>query len=244
MNHIFISYSHGDSALVDLLEKGLRRSGYDVWRDKERIRAGQALSREVGIAIDDSVAFISLITPHYSSSKWLDNELTRAINREILVVPVVFNGAKPPVLVEGLLQIRIDPLDGDALACEIFSLLDRINHSIGDAITDDESSCDSSSGEDDLTENDQLTDALTDTRWTWCQNGDYISDDKWIEFLPNGILRRSWRQKPTRWSISPNGFVLYAPHVLQFDIEDESFHGAVANPEDLNPTRSGRRLRN
>jgi len=161
VNHIFISYSHGDSGLVDLLETGLRRTGYGVWRDVNDIRAGQTLSREVAIAIDDSVAFISLITPRYATSTWLDNELSRAINRGIPVVPIIFNGTEPPILVEGLSQIRIDPLDGGALGSEIFSLLDRIDHSIGDATLDDESSCDSSSGENDWTENDQLADALT-----------------------------------------------------------------------------------
>ena len=243
MNHIFISYSHGDSGIAGLLEDILSIGGYKVWRDVNKIRVGSTLSKEVARAIDDSSVFISLMTPRFADSTWLDNELTRAINQKIPVIPLVFDGTNPPIQVDGALQFRIAPLDQDAKASEMFSLLQRIKPVLDEALAEEEENCDSSDGEDDWGDNDDLIEALVGTRWSWCENANFEPEEKWIEFQANGRLKRSWQTNTTRWAVSPNGFVLYTPHVLCFDIRNGTFQGATSNPEQQNPERSGRRLK-
>ena len=241
MNHVFISYSHDDSGFVRLLEFGLNLCGYKLWRDIGKIRSGSTLSKEVAHAIDDSSVFISCITPNYEKSTWLDNELTRAINKKIPLVPLVFHGTEPPIQVEGLAQTRIPPMDENALATDVLAMLDKIRPAIAAAIEKEDENCESSD-EEDWTVSDNLTQSLIGTRWSWCENDEYEADDKWIKFLSGGRLERSWRPKLTRWSVSANGYILYTPHVLSFDIERGIFQGAVSNPNRDNPQRSGRRL--
>lgn len=241
MNHVFISYSHADADFVHLLEEGLRLCGYKVWRDIRNIRAGSTLSKEVAPAIDDSAVFISCITPNYEKSTWLDNELSRAISKGIPVVPLVFNGTEAPIQVEGLVQVRVDPMDGGASALEIFGMLDKIRPAITAATEEEEENCDSS-GEEDWSDSDELEELLIGTRWSWCENSEYQAGDKWIKFLAGGKLQRSWRPNKTRWSVSANGYVLYTPHVLSFNLEEGSFQGAISDPSRENPQRSGKKL--
>lgn len=243
MNEIFISYSHKDTPFVDLLQNGLKLAGRDVWRDIDEMRGGQVLDREVGIAIDHAGLFVPVISRHFDQSSWLHHELARAIDSKIQVVPVVVEGVKPPVTVSASKQLRVSVADASIPASELLRVLGEIDKAAGYPKPSDydDDGMDSSDGV--WTGTDDLEEELIGSRWTWCENGDYLDSGMWIEFEANGRLRRSWRSEVGLWKITNNGFVVYKPHVLKFDHQCETFQGAAADPTQSIPDRSGQRLR-
>lgn len=243
MNEIFISYSHKDTAFVNLLQNGLKLSDRKVWRDVDNIRGGQVLDREVGVAIDHAGLFVPVISEHFDQSSWLHHELARAIDARIHVVPVVVNGVKSPLTVSGCKQLRVSVSDDTIPATELIDVIASILLVAGCPSPSDYDydSMDSSDAEwnglDDLEAN------LVGSRWTWCENDHFSDTGMWIEFEADGRLRRSWRAEPGRWKATKNGFVVYKPHVLMFDQNLERFQGATADPTQLIAERSGVRLK-
>ena len=175
----------------------------------------------------------------------MKNELARAEQSEITIVPLIFKGANLPIQVSSLCRVEIEPLDDSASAADMLNVVEMIRPSIDRAMEREMKNCDSSDGTNDFDSADELVDELTGTRWSWCENDNFTPDEegKWIEFQANGKLYRSWQPKPTRWKVSTNGFVLYTPHVLSFDMAAGRFQGAVSDPGNAKAERSGRRLK-
>lgn len=249
MSHLFLSYSHKDKDFVKLLKHGLKIVGYRPWRDEDDTCAGQTISKEVEFAIDNAAVFIPVVSEHFEASEWMANELARARDSNVPVVPILFNGAKIPIQLQSKIRIRVDPADGNVSAAVMFDLLSRLEKSLGTALAHPAECDDSGWGGDSSCADDfadptvELREALSGTRWTWCENAECMGNERWIEFHPDGTLTRSWRADLTRWAVTPNGFVSYKPHLLLFDLNAGTFQGAVADATDHAPERSGRRLK-
>jgi hypothetical protein len=109
MAQIFLSYGHRDTKLLaERLCLELRESGYDVWQDAERIRAGWVWTEEIRQGLRSSQVLISLLSPHAvrrtgmagnpdnKDSVCLD-EIAYAVDAlNIPVVPVMAITCEPP----------------------------------------------------------------------------------------------------------------------------------------------------
>lgn len=70
---IFVSYSHADADLVRPMCEALKTRGYALWLDQDRLVLGDRLAEEIDRALEDSIAFIAFVGPHY----FLDGKFTR-----------------------------------------------------------------------------------------------------------------------------------------------------------------------
>ena len=240
MDPIFLSYTHRDSAIADPIEWALERSYYSVWRDVNETRAGNVLSREVTAAIADCSFFLSLITPNFEISGWMENELTKAQEYRKPVVAIICGDREVPIQVGSLTRIHVPLKHGILSANEFTRLVNELENSFGDP---SDSSC-AEEEYDEFTQASQgdLLSELPGTRWSWCENGDTEHTGKTITFHPNGELIRSWRANPTRWEVTSNGFVRVTAHVLKFDLDAGVFQGCSARDQDAPVERSGTRL--
>ena len=91
MGHIFISYSHKDKEYVEKLEKKLIDEGFDVWID-HRIDYGDDWLRVIEKNLDESDAFIIVMSKNSHASDMVRNEITRARDNRKPIFPVLLNG--------------------------------------------------------------------------------------------------------------------------------------------------------
>jgi TIR domain len=87
---LFLSYAHTDDpswvkAFETTLRVGLRdRLGHDVsiWQDTHELRLGQNWQAEIEAAIDQTAAFVALVSPGYMSSTWCMRERRHFLEAE------------------------------------------------------------------------------------------------------------------------------------------------------------------
>jgi hypothetical protein len=93
----FISYSHNDIQLLDILHKHLtqlQREGLiQTWEDR-KIQAGDVLEKQIFHALEASQLFLALLSPDYIASTYCyEKEFQRAIQRqqagELMIVPII-----------------------------------------------------------------------------------------------------------------------------------------------------------
>ncbi len=93
----FISYSHQDAPMLDLLHKHLAQLERDgiitTWTDQE-VLAGGVLDAEISSALVNSKVFIALLSPDYINSKYCyEREFEKAMEMQeqgkIIIVPVI-----------------------------------------------------------------------------------------------------------------------------------------------------------
>src|ERR1700709_279779 len=61
----FLSYAREDSAFAVALSGLLRRGGFDIWVDRERIAGGKPVDAEIVGALRDSAALLCLVSPSW-----------------------------------------------------------------------------------------------------------------------------------------------------------------------------------
>ena len=62
---LFLSYGRGDAAeLADRLEQDLSLFGYEVWRDRRKIRSGKAWEEEIVDGLRTTQLVVALLSPH------------------------------------------------------------------------------------------------------------------------------------------------------------------------------------
>jgi len=95
----FISYSHADTAMLDVFHKHLaqmKRDGLIAdWTDRE-INAGARFEQKIQQALMNMQIFIALLSPDYIASKYCyEKELTKALEWEaqgrITIIPVILH---------------------------------------------------------------------------------------------------------------------------------------------------------
>lgn len=102
---IFLSYGHDEFAdIARRLKKDIESRGHKVWFDEEKLKAGKLWEDYIqdGIeevaASNDSGRVVLLMTPHSvrRPDGFCLNELARAIDREITIIPVMLVQVEPP----------------------------------------------------------------------------------------------------------------------------------------------------
>lgn len=78
---LFISYSHGDSAFVDNLEKELNKKGIRFWRDIHDMMAGK-IETQIDRAIRQNPTILLILSKNSMSSDWVQHEVRKARDLE------------------------------------------------------------------------------------------------------------------------------------------------------------------
>lgn len=86
---VFISYSRKDGAFVSRLHRALTDRDRDVWVDWEDIPEGQRWRDELAAGLEQSRAFVFVVTPSSLASEECGIELARAVESGKRIVPVV-----------------------------------------------------------------------------------------------------------------------------------------------------------
>lgn len=93
----FISYSHQDTAMLELLHKHLTQLQRDhlirTWEDRE-IPAGGKLDTTISTALEESQLFLALLSPDYIASNYCyEREFQKALQMQeegrLIIVPVI-----------------------------------------------------------------------------------------------------------------------------------------------------------
>jgi hypothetical protein len=99
MGYLYISYSHKDRDYVQKLSEKLEQEGFEVWID-ERLDYGSEWPIEIQNRLDACDALILVMTPRSHVSKWVQNELNRALRKEKPIFPLLLEGREPWLAVE------------------------------------------------------------------------------------------------------------------------------------------------
>lgn len=106
MGYIYISYSHKDGDFVQKLAGTLEQEGFDVWVD-ERLDYGSDWPMEIQKQLDYCDALILVMSPRSQASKWVQNELNRALRKEKPIFPLLLEGREPWLSVESIQIIDV-----------------------------------------------------------------------------------------------------------------------------------------
>ena len=74
---LFISYSHGDSKFVDLIDKHLTELGIRFWRDIHDLKAGK-IEKQIDQAISPDRTVLLVLSEHSLKSDWVEHEVRTA----------------------------------------------------------------------------------------------------------------------------------------------------------------------
>lgn len=101
MASVFLSYARADSAKAKRLAEALRRSGHDVWWDRQ-IQGGARYSQEIKSALERAHVVLVLWSERSVESDWVQDEA--AVGRDSgRLVPVAIEPVEPPL---GFRQIQ------------------------------------------------------------------------------------------------------------------------------------------
>lgn len=88
MSQVFISYAREDKEFVDRLVRDLEAEKFDVWIDRDDIRAGEGWVGAISKAIGDCAAFIIVMSSYSVNSKTVERELFLADQYDKHILPL------------------------------------------------------------------------------------------------------------------------------------------------------------
>lgn len=103
---IFLSYGHDEyTAIANRMKNDLECRGHEVWFDADKLKAGKVWEEYIEQGIDwvseqpDKGRIVLLMTPHSvrRPNGFCLNELARALDRQLRVVPVMVVEVEPPL---------------------------------------------------------------------------------------------------------------------------------------------------
>jgi len=86
---VFVSYSRRDGAFVQRLSAAIRAAGKQVWLDTEGIADGEVFPEAIKRAIEQSDAFLFVITPSSVESRYCEQEVEYARDLQKRIVPLL-----------------------------------------------------------------------------------------------------------------------------------------------------------
>lgn len=90
---VFISYSRRDGDVTQRIVALLRKQGFDVWLDNEKLIPGTPIwETEIERAIKSAAAIIVVLSPDSKNSEWVRREISLADQYQKRVFPVLVRG--------------------------------------------------------------------------------------------------------------------------------------------------------
>jgi hypothetical protein len=127
MKHIFISYSHADSAMMKRLRADLLRAKLDVWTD-EGLEPGLPSWRDsIEKAIKEASCVIVLLSPDAKLSEWVNREIDYAQAHKIRIFPAWVTGDETDAIPFALISSqRADLRSNKTYAAEVDKLITSV----------------------------------------------------------------------------------------------------------------------
>jgi alpha-glucoside transport system substrate-binding protein len=119
--HVFISYSHEDQSYARKLANDLHKRGFETWMDK-RIESGDRWWATIDQAIQDSAAFVVVMTPESEATEWVEREILLAQREEKPIFPLLLRGGGFSLLVTTQYE---DVTDGRMPPDDFYERLER-----------------------------------------------------------------------------------------------------------------------
>ena len=92
MSHVFISYSHKDTKMMQTIKQRLEDDGLIVWTDENLDWGTPSWVKAVEGAIRNASAMVVLLSPDSNASTWVDREISMAELLKIPIFPILIRG--------------------------------------------------------------------------------------------------------------------------------------------------------
>lgn len=89
MRQVFISYSSKEANQANEIVATLEKQGIKCWIAPRDIRVGSNYTKDIPRAIDECPCFLLVLSRESQKSKWVNKELTRAINQDKRIMPLM-----------------------------------------------------------------------------------------------------------------------------------------------------------
>lgn len=99
---VFISYSHEDRIIAEMLAQRVHSIGFTPWIDFAGIKGGEEWRQSIDDALERSSAFLILLTPESNASRWVKYELRQALERKLRIIPLMIRTCPLPDEIEHL----------------------------------------------------------------------------------------------------------------------------------------------
>ena len=131
---IFLSYrKKSDSCrrFVEAIAHRLGKEGFLPWFDGWEIMAGDSLAREMADGLQNAYAIITILTADYPGSRWareeLENAITQRVERNIKIIPVLFEPCERPALLQTLAYVDCTAHDPNQFENQFLRIIDALN---------------------------------------------------------------------------------------------------------------------
>src|SRR5215213_620710 len=106
MAKLFVSYSRRDSVAAQRLIEAFRAIDQDVWVDWESIPPAVDWLEQIFRGIEESDAFIFLVSPDSVASDVCNVEITRAAQNNKRIIPIVLRDVDPKLTHENIRKLN------------------------------------------------------------------------------------------------------------------------------------------
>lgn len=127
---VFISYRKLHELFAESLARRLGDEGIVTWFDKWDILAGDSVPGEIEKGLQESIAFIPILTADYQQGTWATEELQSAIAKrtetDFNIIPVLLENCERPELVRHLRYVDFTAQDPETFESKVGELIDSI----------------------------------------------------------------------------------------------------------------------
>ena len=106
---IFISYSHADLAQAKSIEAKLRAGNVNVWRDQDKLQAGELWPKVLGETISRYDAILLIWSKHASESHFVELEWCTGIALKTTILPYCLDNTPLPAALSAVHAIKAGP---------------------------------------------------------------------------------------------------------------------------------------
>jgi formylglycine-generating enzyme required for sulfatase activity len=94
---VFISYSHKDDSFAHRLIAALQAAGHACWIDSVKIKGGDEWIKSITDGINNSYAFVTIVSDSANASTWVKREFLWAERRRKAIFPVFASACELPI---------------------------------------------------------------------------------------------------------------------------------------------------
>ncbi len=130
---IFISYSHKNKKFAKKVAQDLEKTGHDVWWDITDIEGGDRWAKEIQEGITRSEVFLIIVSPASIISEWVEKEFIFASNRNMKIVPLLYEECELPVWLLNLQYVDLREGSYDMNFQQVLNSVANYGRRAGDA---------------------------------------------------------------------------------------------------------------
>lgn len=124
---VYISYSFEDKSVANAVCSGLESQGIRCWIAPKDVLPGEEFTKSIFNAINDSKAMVLIFSAHSNASPHVARELTKAVGKGIIIIPVRIENVPMSESMEYLIGL---PYWLDAIEPPLEKYIDKLGHTI------------------------------------------------------------------------------------------------------------------